>query len=339
MRRWSALVAARSAARCALVRRPPTSTAPSTPAVDAGERHHDGRLRLVPDVGHDAERRARRVHRVDRHRRAAGGRRRRRHDGHQGQADRRQPGGRRDVGRRQHAAVARRSTARCFEPYRSAELAAIDPQLTALVPGGEATPVDFGDVCVNYDAGWFADKGIAVPDVARRPDRAGVQGPARRQNPGTSSPGLAFLLATIAQQRRRRLAGLLEGAARQRCQGRGPWTTAYYDDFSGPSGATGDRPLVVSLRLAARRPRCSAPTEPPATAPTGVDRLDCFRQVEFAGVLRGTEHAAEARQLIDFLVGERSRPSCRSTCTSTRRAAACPARRVHQVRRRARPSR
>jgi thiamine transport system substrate-binding protein len=30
----------------------------------------------------------------------------------------------------------------------------------------------------------------------------------------------------------------------------------------------------------------------------------CFHQVEFAGVLRGTKHAAAARQLIDFLVSK-----------------------------------
>ncbi|MET0577172.1 MAG: thiamine ABC transporter substrate-binding protein, partial [Ilumatobacteraceae bacterium] len=28
----------------------------------------------------------------------------------------------------------------------------------------------------------------------------------------------------------------------------------------------------------------------------------CFRQVEFAGVLRGTDHPTEARQLVDFLL-------------------------------------
>ena len=41
--------------------------------------------------------------------------------------------------------------------------------------------------------------------------------------------------------------------------------------------------------------------EPPTTAPTGVIPSTCFRQVEFAGVLRGTEHPDQAGQLVDFL--------------------------------------
>ena len=40
-------------------------------------------------------------------------------------------------------------------------------------------------------------------------------------------------------------------------------------------------------------------------APTGVVADTCFRQVEFAGVLRGTDDPDGARKLIDFLVSER----------------------------------
>ena len=45
----------------------------------------------------------------------------------------------------------------CSTRTRRTELAAIDPALTALVPDHELTPVDFGDVCINYDIGWFAE--------------------------------------------------------------------------------------------------------------------------------------------------------------------------------------
>ena len=38
-------------------------------------------------------------------------------------------------------------------------------------------------------------------------------------------------------------------------------------------------------------------------APTAVVPSTCFRQVEFAGVLRGTEHLDAAQQLVDFLAG------------------------------------
>ena len=43
----------------------------------------------------------------------------------------------------------------------------------------------------------------------------------------------------------------------------------------------------------------------PADAPTGVSEETCFRQVELAGVLRGTHHQAEARKFVDFLLSTR----------------------------------
>ncbi|MEI7547291.1 MAG: thiamine ABC transporter substrate-binding protein, partial [Actinomycetota bacterium] len=80
------------------------------------------------------------------------------------------------------------------------------------------------------------------------------------------------------------------------------WDVAYYQRFSGAADSKGDRPLVVSYGS-------SPPAEvvfanPPRTdAPTGVAAGTCFRQVEYAGVLRGTKHAAAARKLVQFLSG------------------------------------
>ena len=47
------------------------------------------------------------------------------------------------------------------ERYR-AEIDALDPALTALVPGGELTPVDFGDVCINTDLEWPSAKRTTI---------------------------------------------------------------------------------------------------------------------------------------------------------------------------------
>jgi thiamine transport system substrate-binding protein len=80
------------------------------------------------------------------------------------------------------------------------------------------------------------------------------------------------------------------------------WDVAYGESFSGSTGR-GSRPMVVSYGS-------SPPVEViygdpvPATAPTGVIASTCFHQVEFAGILRGTDSPDEARQLVDFLVGE-----------------------------------
>jgi thiamine transport system substrate-binding protein len=192
-----------------------------------------------------------------------------------------------------------------FEPYEAAGLDAIAPELLDLVPGHEATPVDFGDVCVNYDIAWFAERDLIPPtdlDSLTDPEYADLL---VVENPASSSPGLAFLLATVAV--------FGDGADTagwvdywQRLADNGVevvdgWTEAYYERFSGASD--GPRPLVVSYGT-------SPPAEvifadPPVDeATTAVLPDTCFRQVEFAGVLRGTDAPDEARRLVDFLIGE-----------------------------------
>ena len=190
-----------------------------------------------------------------------------------------------------------------FEPYTAPITATFPAELTALVPNGEATPVDFGDVCVNYDVAWFADRSLAVPtSLADLADPA-YAGLLVVQNPATSSPGLAFLLASIAEFGTEPDASGAPGwqtywqqLVDNDVEVVDSWTQAYYESFSAVGG--GDRPLVVSYG-----------SSPPAGVifgdpETGAIESTCFRQVEFAGVLRGTEHGDQARQLVDFLAGE-----------------------------------
>jgi thiamine transport system substrate-binding protein len=190
-----------------------------------------------------------------------------------------------------------------FEPYTAPVTATFPADLTALVPNGEATPVDFGDVCVNYDVAWFADRSLPVPtSLADLADPA-YAGLLVVQNPATSSPGLAFLLASIAEFGTEPEASGIPGwqAYWQQLVDNDVavvdgWTQAYYESFSAAGG--GDRPLVVSYG-----------SSPPAGVifgdpETGAIESTCFRQVEFAGVLRGTDNGDEARQLVDFLAGE-----------------------------------
>jgi thiamine transport system substrate-binding protein len=176
--------------------------------------------------------------------------------------------------------------------------------LDAGVFDGDPTKVDTGDVCVNYDIAWFAERGIDPPqtlDDLVRPEYADLL---VVQNPATSSPGLAFLLATIAgtDDWRSYWASLRDNGV----EVVDSWTSAYYDRFSGAGGGSGggDRPLVVSY--ASSPPAEVVFADPPRDdAPTGVSTGTCFRQVEYAGVLRGTQHPDAARRLVDFLVSER----------------------------------
>jgi len=85
-----------------------------------------------------------------------------------------------------------------FEPYASPKLADIDDQFK-LDRENRLLPVDYGDVCLNYDKAWFIKKGLAPPTDLSALIKPKYRGLTVVENPATSSPGLAFLLATIGR--------------------------------------------------------------------------------------------------------------------------------------------
>jgi thiamine transport system substrate-binding protein len=184
------------------------------------------------------------------------------------------------------------------EPYSS-------PRADRVVSGLEVdstdrlTPVDYGDVCVNVDREWFKQRDLAEPETL-----ADLADPAYRDllvvsNPATSSPGLAFLLATIDAYGD----DWTDYWAQLRGNGvevADSWSDAYYVAFTG-GGGDGSRPLVLSYA-----------SSPPYTIEKGAGQPStrallgtCFRQVEYAGVLAGAENTEGAQELVDFLLSRR----------------------------------
>jgi thiamine transport system substrate-binding protein len=163
------------------------------------------------------------------------------------------------------------------------------------------TPVDQGDVCVDYDTSWFGRDG-RPPTPTRLAD---LVDPRYKnltvvESAATSSPGLAFLLATISEYGEH---GWQDYWRKLRANGVrvvDDWTQAYETDFTA-GGGPGDRPIVVSY--ASSPPADVVFSEPHRDTPrVGVVESSCFRQYEFAGVLRGARNPAGARALVDFLV-------------------------------------
>ena len=189
-----------------------------------------------------------------------------------------------------------------FEAYESAELESVDPGLV-LDPEHRATPIDHGDVCLNVDKGWFGERGMAPPDDLADLILGRHRGQLVVENPATSTPGLAFMLATIASFGDR-WQEYWQGLRANDVLVVDGWEDAYYARFSGSAGSRGKRPIVVSYAS-------SPPAEvifrkpPPAEAPTGVVEDSCFRQIELAGVLRGAKNEDGARALIDFMLSKR----------------------------------
>ncbi|MRR33017.1 thiamine ABC transporter substrate-binding protein, partial [bacterium] len=187
-----------------------------------------------------------------------------------------------------------------FEPYASPLLASI-PAEFKLDAENRALPVDYGDVCLNYDKAYFAGKNLALPQSLADLTDPAFKGLLVVENPATSSPGLAFLLASIAQFGPD---GYLDYWQQLKDNGVvvvNDWNTAYYTNFSGSSGK-GPQPLVVSYASSPPAEVIFADT-PPKDAPTAsiVAPGTCFRQVEFVGILAGTPQRALAQEFVDFM--------------------------------------
>jgi thiamine transport system substrate-binding protein len=143
---------------------------------------------------------------------------------------------------------------------------------------------------------------VKVPKTLQDLTKPAYKGKLVVEDPSTSSPGLAFLLATISAYGPNKWQRYWEQLRANDVQVVDGWEQAYYDEFSG-GGSGGSRPLVVSY--ASSPPAAVYFADPPTDESTiGTMTGACFRQVEFAGILKGTEHAAAARKFIDFMLSE-----------------------------------
>ncbi len=190
-----------------------------------------------------------------------------------------------------------------FEVYNSPVLSNIS-EAFQLDAQNRALPVDYGDVCINYDKAYFKDKNLALPETLSdltKPEYAGLL---VVENPTTSSPGTAFLLATIAEFGEDGYLEYWKLLKQNDVVIVNDWETAYYTNFSGSSGK-GSQPMVVSYASSppAEVIFASAPLEDAPTASL-IGKNMCYRQIEFAGILKGTEHRAMAEKFIDFLLSK-----------------------------------
>ncbi len=177
------------------------------------------------------------------------------------------------------------------------------PAALRLDDKNRVTPIDKGDVCVNYDKAWFAKHELPVPTSLDDLTDAKYQDQLVVENAATSSPGLAFLLATVAKYGPDGWDGYWKRLRANGVKVVDGWEQAYDTEFSGSSGK-GDYPLVVSY--ASSPPAEVIYAKPtPTSAPTGSIDDTCFRQIEFAGVLKGAAHPAAAKQLVDFMLTRR----------------------------------
>jgi thiamine transport system substrate-binding protein len=189
-----------------------------------------------------------------------------------------------------------------FEAYQSPILSEIADEYK-LDSSNRALPVDYGDVCINYDKHYFAENNLAVPQTFEDLAKPEYKNLLVVENPTTSSPGLAFLLATHAHFED----GYLDYWKSLKENGVvvvDGWETAYYTNFSASSGK-GPQPMVISYASSPAAEVFFA-SPPPAESPTAsiVASDMCFRQIEFVGILKNTSNQALAQKFVDFMLSQ-----------------------------------
>jgi thiamine transport system substrate-binding protein len=191
--------------------------------------------------------------------------------------------------------------AEIFESYDSPVLAQV-PDEFKLDPNSGALPVDYGDVCINYDKAYFEENDLLVPTSLEelvQPEYAGLLAV---ENPATSSPGLAFLIATIAEFGEDGYLDYWQQLVDNDLVVVNDWETAYYTNFSVSSGQ-GPQPMIVSYGTSPAVEVVYAETEmDEAPSASIIGENTCFRQIEFAGILAGTPNRDLAEKFIDFLL-------------------------------------
>ncbi|MET1058790.1 MAG: thiamine ABC transporter substrate-binding protein, partial [Nocardioides sp.] len=151
----------------------------------------------------------------------------------------------------------------------------------------------------NVDKQWFADHDQSPPQ-----NLDDLADPAYKDDlviPGapTSSPGMAFLLSTIAEYGedgwQDYWSRLMDNGAKLTSG----WNDAYFVDFTG-GAEKGTRPIVVSYDTS---PAFTVDKKS-GTSTTEALLDTCFRQVEYTGVLAGAKNPEGAQEVVDFLLSD-----------------------------------
>ena len=190
-----------------------------------------------------------------------------------------------------------------FDEYRPDLLDDVPAQYV-LDPSGHVTSIDYGYVNLNYDVAYLAEQGLTPPTTLEELTGADWTGRLVVENPASSSPGLAFLIATVSYFGEDDDYDYLDFWRDLRANDvlvKDGWSDAYYTDFSRNGG---DRPLVVSYATspAAEFLFSDPPVETPPTGNILIDKAS-FLQIEGIGILKGANSKELAKKFIDFALG------------------------------------
>jgi thiamine transport system substrate-binding protein len=196
--------------------------------------------------------------------------------------------------------LTRALTSEVFEPYKVTALSEIRAELLEDSQNGMVTPIDFGDVCINVDTAFFEAKKLEAPTRLIDLLKPEYANQLVIQDPAASSPGLAFLVSmrqVFGSGWKKQLQQLKDNGVKIA----GSWSDAYFGEFT-RGGGSGTFPLVNSYATSPVAEYVYAEGEKPTEVSTTSFENDCFRQIEYAGILRGTQNRSNAEKLMEWLV-------------------------------------
>lgn len=185
-----------------------------------------------------------------------------------------------------------------LEPYTSKALPA-SARAAAQGLDGQLTPTDDGDVCVNADDAWFAAKKLAVPTTLDDLTKPAYKNLLVVPSPATSSPGMAFLAATIGAKGENGWQAYWTKLKNNGVKVDKGWDDAYNIDYSAGQGK-GQYPLVLSYSTSP----ADTVSKDGKTTSTSALLNTCFRQTEYIGVIKGAKNPAGAKAFIDFMLSK-----------------------------------
>ena len=198
--------------------------------------------------------------------------------------------------------LSRAISAELFEPYRAKGLDNV-PEIFLAAINDQVTPVDYGDVCLNYDRAYFKENNLAIPQNLTDLTRPEYKGLLVVENPASSSPGLAFLMASIGTFGEDGYGDFWRALRANDVLVVEDWDTAYWGEFSGGVSSEGQHPLVVSY---ATSPAAEVyfSEEELAESPTGaiISPGTCFRQIEYVAILKNGQNRDLAEAFIEFVL-------------------------------------
>ena len=163
---------------------------------------------------------------------------------------------------------------------------------------GSLSEVNYSDVCFNYDRVWFEQNKIVPPTSWKDLADPTYRGLTVVSNPLTSSPVLAFLATTVAGFGEAGFESYWQDLKANEVKVASGWEEAYFTEFSGSAGM-GSYPVVLSYSSSP-----AAEIRDDGKSQTVALLDECFRQIEYIGVLDGAPNKQGAKKLVEFLLSE-----------------------------------